>query len=286
MVVAMATFALGDALLKIISLSLPVSQILIITGFAGGVLNLSIICITKTRLFMPELRKMVFLMRSATDMLSALFFVWAIATTPLSSVSAVLQTAPLMITIGAVIVYREAVGSSHWTAIFVGLIGVMLIVRPMSEAYQPSAWLAVLATFFVALRDLFTRAIAAHIPSLTLSTYSSFAAALSGLILLPFGPKFIQPSPYICWLLGGATILGTFANFMLILATRWGDASIIAPFRYTRLVFSILLAVLVMDEQPLWETWIGATMIVVSGCYIFFNERHKIINRTSDKSKA
>ena len=286
MVVAMATFALGDALLKIISLSLPVSQILIITGFAGGVLNLSIICITKTRLFMPELRKMVFLMRSATDMLSALFFVWAIATTPLSSVSAVLQTAPLMITIGAVIVYREAVGSSHWTAIFVGLIGVMLIVRPMSEAYQPSAWLAVLATFFVALRDLLTRAIADHIPSLTISTYSFFAVGLSGLILLPFGPKFIQPSPYICWLLGGATILGTFANFMLILATRWGDASIIAPFRYTRLVFSILLAVLVMDEQPLWETWIGATMIVVSGCYIFFNERHKIINRTSDKSKA
>lgn len=286
MVVAMATFALEDALLKIISLSLPVSQILIITGFAGGVLNLSIICITKTRLFMPELRKMVFLMRSATDMLSALFFVWAIATTPLSSVSAVLQTAPLMITIGAVIVYREAVGSSHWTAIFVGLIGVMLIVRPMSEAYQPSAWLAVLATFCVALRDLLTRAIADHIPSLTISTYSFFAVGLGGLILLPFGPKFIQPSPYICWLLGGATILGTFANFMLILATRWGDASIIAPFRYTRLVFSILLAVLVMDEQPLWETWIGATMIVVSGCYIFLNERHKIINRTSDKSKA
>ena len=286
MVVAMATFALGDALLKIISLSLPVSQILIITGFAGGVLNLSIICITKTRLFMPELRKMVFLMRSATDMLSALFFVWAIATTPLSSVSAVLQTAPLMITLGAVIVYREAVGSSHWTAIFVGLIGVMLIVRPMSEAYQPSAWLAVLATFCVALRDLLTRAIADHIPSLTISTYSFFAVGLGGLILLPFGPKFIQPSPYIWWLLGGATILGTFANFMLILATRWGDASIIAPFRYTRLVFSILLAVLVMDEQPLWETWIGATMIVVSGCYIFLNERHKIINRTSDKSKA
>ena len=73
---------------------------------------------------------------------------------------------------------------------------------------------------------------------------------------------------------------------MLILATRWGDASIIAPFRYTRLVFSILLAVLVMDERPLWETWIGATMIVVSGCYIIFNERHKLINRTGDKSKA
>ena len=286
MVVAMATFALGDALLKIISLSLPVSQILIITGFAGGVLNLSIMCITKTRLFIPELKKMVFLMRSATDLLSALFFVWAIATTPLSSVSAVLQTAPLMITIGAVIVYREAVGSSHWTAIFVGLIGVMLIVRPMSEAYQPSAWLAVLATFCVALRDLLTRAIAEHIPSLTISTYSFFAVGVGGLIILPFGPKFIQPSPYIWWLLGGATILGTFANFMLILATRWGDASIIAPFRYTRLVFSLLLAVLVMDEQPLWETWIGATMIVVSGCYIIFNERHKLINRTGDKSKA
>ena len=79
-------------------------------------------------------------------------------------------------------------------------------------------------------------------------------------------------------LLGAATLFGAFANYMLILATRHGDASIIAPFRYTRLVFSMLLAILVMSEQPSWQTWLGATVILVSGSYIFFNERFQAVN--------
>ena len=286
MVVAMATFALGDVFLKIISISLPISQILIITGFAGGLISLCIVCVTKTRFFMPQVLEKTFLLRSTSDMLSALFFVWAIATTPLSSVSAILQTAPLIITIAAVLVYRETVEVGHWVAILFGFIGVILIIRPMSETYESYAWLAILATFCVALRDILTRAIADDIPSLTISTYSFFAVAIGGVILLPFGPKFLLPSPHLWMLLGAATLLGAFANYMLILATRHGDASIIAPFRYTRLVFSMLLAILVMSEQPPWQTWLGATVILLSGSYIFFKERLRAVNKIRSKTNV
>ena len=128
-----------------------------------------------------------------------------------------------------------------------------------------------------------TRAISDEIPSLTISTYSFFAVAIGGVILLPFGPQFLDPSPHIWMLLGAATLLGAFANYMLILATRHGDASIIAPFRYTRLVFAMLLAMVVMSEQPPWQTWLGATVILLSGSYIFLNERFRAANNTCSK---
>ena len=284
MVAAMATFSFGDVLLKIISLSLPIWQILIITGFGGGVLNFFILCLTKTPFFMPELREKAFLSRTMTDMLSALFFVWAIATTPLSSVSAILQTAPLIITLAAVLVYRETVQLGHWIAILFGFIGVLLILRPTSETYQPYAWLAVFATLCVALRDILTRAIADDIPSLTISTHSFFAVGFGGLIVLPFGAQFMLPSSRLWALLGAATFLGALANYMLILATRHGDASVIAPFRYSRLIFSMLLAIIVMNEQPPWQTWLGAIVILVSGCYIFLTERFQPMNKPCKKT--
>ncbi len=284
MVAAMATFSFGDVLLKIISLSLPIWQILIITGFGGGVLNFSILCLTKTPFFMPELREKAFLSRTMTDMLSALFFVWAIATTPLSSVSAILQTAPLIIILASVLVYRETVNLGHWIAILFGFIGVLLILRPTSETYQPYAWLAVFATLCVALRDILTRAIADDIPSLTISTHSFFAVGFGGLIVLPFGPQFLPPSSRLWALLGAATFLGALANYMLILATRHGDASVIAPFRYSRLIFSMLLAIIVMNEQPPWQTWLGAIVILVSGCYIFLTERFQPMNKPCKKT--
>ena len=268
MIAAMAAFAVEDVLIKMLASSLPISQILIIVGTMTGSFCCVVAVITKTRLLMPELTDTAVIVRFLTDTFATLFFVYALALIPLSSISAIIQAAPLLITLGAIVFFKEKVGIRHWMAIVFGFVGVILILRPGSEAFTPASLLAVVATVFMAARDLSTRLITAQIPTLTISTYSFLGAAIAGVIALPFDGPFSYPNSSKWIHLTTICLVAGLSNFMLILATRHGDASVIAPFRYTRIVFAMILAVFVMHESPPWQTLLGAAIILSSGCYI------------------
>jgi drug/metabolite transporter (DMT)-like permease len=281
MLIAMAGFALEDLFIKLLSLNMPVSQILIILGFSGAFVFLVVAFLTRAPILQRELLNSPVIIRTFCELFAALFFVSAIALTPLSSASSILMTTPLIVTMGAALFFKEKVGWRRWTAVMAGFIGVILILRPGFDSFMPASLLAVIATIFLAVRDLATRAMKIEISTTTVSMYAFLACGVSGFIAMPFYSNMITPSSIEITYLLSATFVGVIGYYSVVLATRDGDISVISPFRYSRLVFAMLLSVIILAERPDSITIIGALIIVVSGIYTFIRE-HRLKQATQN----
>ncbi len=272
MLLAMAGFALEDLFIKLLSSHLPVSQILFILGFSGTAVFLVIALLTHAPILHRDLLNRPVIVRTLCELFAALFFTSAIALTPLSSVASILMTTPLMVTMGAAIFFGEKVGWRRWTAIMIGFFGVLLILRPGFDSFMPASLLAVIATIFLAVRDLATRTMQIDISTTTVSIYAFFAMGISGFIAMPFFSAMVIPSSIEIVYLISAVFVGVIGYYAIVLATRNGDVSVISPFRYSRLVFAMLLSIIILSERPDLLTLSGAAIIVASGIYAFIRE--------------
>ena len=281
MILAMAGFACEDLFIKMLSENLPISEIIIILGFSGSIIFLIIGLLTKAPIFHQGLLTTPVIIRTLCELFGALFFVLAIALTPLSSASAIIQVMPLLVTIGAAIFFKEKVGWRRWTAVFVGFIGVLLILRPAFGSFMPASIFALLGATFLAGRDLATRAIEVKLPSVTISLYAFLAFGVSGIMLIPFSSEMIVPSSKDILFFAGASAFGVIAYYSIVIAARTGEMSVISPFRYSRLVFAMLLSIIVLSERPDILTLLGAAIIVASGVYTFVREN--ILNKPKER---
>jgi len=272
MILAMAGFALEDLFIKLLSSHVPVSQILIILGFSGTTVFLIIALLTHAPILHKDLLNRPVIVRTFCELFAALFFTSAIALTPLSSVASILMTTPLIVTMGAAVFFGEKVGWRRWTAIMIGFFGVLLILRPGFDGFMPASLLAVISTIFLAVRDLATRTMQFEISTTTVSIYAFFAVGISGFIAMPFFSAMVIPSSIEIVYLLSATFFGVIGYYAIVLATRNGDVSVISPFRYSRLVFAMLLSIIILSERPDLLTLIGASIIVISGIYSFVRE--------------
>ena len=272
MILAMAGFAFEDLFIKMLSAHLPISEVIIILGFTGSIVFLIIALLQRAPIFHKDLLNKHVIIRTICELLGAVFFVTAIALTPLSSATAILQITPLLVTIGAVIFFREKVGWRRWTAVFVGFMGVLLIVRPGFEGFMPASIFALLGSLFLAARDLATRAMQVKLASVTIALYAFIAFGISGILIIPFNsPMIIPTSNQIIYFIGASTF-GVIAYYSLVISSRIGEMSVISPFRYSRIVFAMLLAIIILGERPDSLTLIGATIVVASGFYTFIRE--------------
>ena len=281
MILAMAGFACEDLFIKMLSENLPISEIIIILGFSGSIIFLIIGLLTKAPIFHQGLLTTPVIIRTLCELFGALFFVLAIALTPLSSASAIIQVMPLLVTIGAAIFFKEKVGWRRWTAVFVGFIGVLLILRPGFGSFMPASIFALLGATFLAGRDLATRAIEVKLPSVTISLYAFLAFGVSGIMLIPFSSEMLVPSSKDLLFFAGASAFGIIAYYSIVIAARTGEMSVISPFRYSRLVFAMLLSISVLSERPDMLTLLGAAIIVASGVYTFVREN--ILNKPKER---
>jgi len=272
MILAMAGFALEDLFIKLLSSHVPVSQILIILGFSGTAVCLIIAFLTHAPILHRDLLNKPIIVRTFCELFAALFFTSAIALTPLSSAASILMTTPLMVTMGAAIFFGEKVGWRRWTAIIIGFFGVLLILRPGFDSFMPASLLAVIATIFLAVRDLATRTMQIDISTTTVSIYAFLAMGISGFIAMPFFSTMVIPTSIEIVYLISATFVGVIGYYAIVLATRNGDVSVISPFRYSRLVFAMLLSIIILSERPDLVTLSGASIIVISGIYTFIRE--------------
>tara|TARA_B100001996_G_scaffold344157_1_gene299745 strand:+ start:1589 stop:2428 length:840 start_codon:yes stop_codon:yes gene_type:complete len=273
MTLAMAGFALEDLILKILSDFIPISQLMISFGVFAVILLSIVAKIKKVPVIIPNIfsHKLIML-RTSFEMLGAVFFLTAISLIPLSTVSTILQATPLLVTLGAALIFKETVGWRRWSAVFIGFAGVVLIIKPGLDSFQPASLLALLGVIFLSLRDLLTRQITDDIPALAVSIYAFIGVVLGGSALIPFNDNFVMLTTAQWLMMITSTFLGCFAYLFLVLATRSGDVSVIAPFRYTRLIFVLILAALVLNEHPDTLMLIGAVIIIASGCYTFWRE--------------
>ncbi len=273
MVAAMAGFALEDMFLKSVARNLPVGQILMIFG-AGGMIGFAILAARRgERLLHPAIRSPAILLRCGFEVAGRLFYTLAIALTPLSSASAILQATPLVVVMGAALIFGERVGWRRWTAIALGFVGVLIVLQPGLEGFTPLSLLAVLGTLGFAGRDLATRAAPPILSNLQLGIYGFAMMVPTGAALLAVSGGAALPGLADSAGLLAATLIGVGAYYALTAAMRTGEISVVTPFRYTRLVFALMLGALAFGERPDAATILGSAIIVASGIYTLLRAR-------------
>lgn len=273
MVVSMALFAVEDMFLKLAASSLPVGQII----FVSGIFAIPVFWVLARRegrgfLSVQALRPAL-LIRNLGEVIGSLGYVAALAAVPLATVSAVLQATPLAVTLGAALFLGEKVGWRRWTAILLGFSGVLLVVQPGGAAFQPQALWVLVTVAGIAIRDLATRAVPPEISTHQISAWGMTAVALLGLAMMVATGEARLPDASETLSLAGALVFGTSGYWAITAAMREGEVSVVSPFRYTRLVFAMSLGILVFAERPDALTLTGAAIIIGSGLYAFARER-------------
>jgi S-adenosylmethionine uptake transporter len=191
---------------------------------------------------------------------------------PLANVTAILQVLPLTVTLGSALVFKETVGWQRMAAIVVGFIGVMLIVRPGSDGFSVWSIYALIAVLIVTVRDLATRRLSRDVPSMSVTLVTAVAVmAGAGVASLtqPWAPVDVTQAALIA---GSALfILGAYSFSVQVM--RMGDVSFIAPFRYSGLIWALVLGLFVFGHWPDPLTLTGAGIVVASGLFTLYRER-------------
>lgn len=267
MTAAMAGFAVEDMFLKAAARIMPLGQVILIVGLCGmvvfGLMAARLGEAPVPRAFLhPAL-----LIRSGFEVAGRLFYSLAIALTPLSTTSAILQATPLLVVAAAAVLFHERVGWRRWSAVAVGFAGVLIILRPGLEGFSALSLLAVAGMVGFAGRDLATRAAPRVLSNRQLGVAGFAMLALAGALVLAATGGATWPGPRGLGLLAGTAVFAILAYHALTSAMRTGEVSFVTPFRYTRLVFAMVLAVAVFGERPDAMTLLGSALIVGSGIY-------------------
>ncbi len=267
MSVAMALFTLEDMFVKRASVTLPVGEVLVLFGL-GGMAAFALLALrARQGLWHPAVASRLMLVKAGFEMAGRIGYSLGLALIPLSTVSAILQATPLVVVAGAALFFRERVGVRRWAAIGVGFVGVLVILRPGFAGFVPAALWTVLGLLGFAGRDLATRAAPKVLTNFQLGIYGFAALAASGGVLLALTGGGRLPALPELWLVAGAVLFGVTAYWALTAAMRMGEVSVVTPFRYTRLVFALILGMTLLGERPDGWTLLGAALIVASGVY-------------------
>lgn len=275
MTLAMVTFATADSAIKIVSESLPTGQILTGLGAGGALLFAAILRGRGMPLITPHWSHPGVLARNGSEILGTIGIVSALAMIPFSQASAIMQAAPLVVTLGAALFLKEKVGVRRWSVVLLGLVGVLIIVAPNpGDPITAGTLLAVIGMIGLSSRDLCTRFAPSEADNAQLALLAMLATTLAGIGLALY-QQVIWPSPDLreAGLLALMVLSAGLAYFCVTAAMRLGDVSAVAPFRYTRIVFAFTIAVLVFGETLTNRTLLGTALIVVAGLYTLLRER-------------
>lgn len=273
-----ALLTLSDTTVKWVSASLSVGQILFIRSLFLILFIYIFIGISHLRnahsgtsLHIGNWRAQS--LRTLMMILSTFGFVAGLSLLPLADAIAIAFASPLFLTILASLILGEQVGWRRWSAVFIGFIGILIILRPSGESFNWAALLPLGAGLAAAIRDIITRRISATESSLATLHFATIAVMFTGLATAPLGW-----SPLPVEALGLLALAGLFAggaHFLLIETFRWAEASLVAPFKYSTLLWGVLFGFLLWGEIPEREVIIGALLLVVSGLYILRRETRR-----------
>jgi drug/metabolite transporter (DMT)-like permease len=266
MTASMAGFAVEDVFVKAAAQTLPLGQVLLTIGLTGMLVFAGMAARAGEALLPPAFLSRPMLIRCGFEITGRLFYGLAITLTALSTTSAILQATPLVVVAGAALVFGERVSAQRWLAVLVGFLGVLVILRPGSD-FSALSLLAVVGLLGFAGRDLATRAAPKGLSNRQLGALGFAMLATAGAILLLASGGAHVPTGLAPAYLAGGTVFGMLGYHALTYAMRTGEVSAVTPFRYTRLVFAMVLAVAFFGERPDVATWIGAALVVGSGIF-------------------
>ncbi|HSE77138.1 MAG TPA: DMT family transporter [Alphaproteobacteria bacterium] len=273
MTLSMASFIVNDALIKLVGEHMATIQVVFIRGLCAAVLVFAGILIwqpASLRTVAGHAGRLVYC-RAAIDALSTFGYLWALFHLPLPDITAINMSAPLTVTALAVIFLGERVAWRRWTAILAGFVGVLFVIQPTGQGFNWFSVVALMATLLHATRDLMTRFIAGEVPSIVVTLATAVVVTvMAGVALL--GTGWQPVSTIDLALLVGAAVFLIGGYHFIIVAMRSGEASVVAPFRYTAILWSLILGYGVWGDVPNLHASVGIIMLVGSGLYMIRRE--------------
>jgi drug/metabolite transporter (DMT)-like permease len=272
MMAGACAFTVNDMFLKLLGQELGMFQILVLRGIAVIAVFWAMVWHAQVAFASLTRRDQSLLfIRAAAEALAAYLFFHALFNMPLANVTAILQVVPLTVALSACIFLREPLGWRRLSAILVGFLGVMLIVKPGTDTFTVASVSALGCVAMVTLRDLITRIMAPGIPSSVVAFTTAIGVFLFG-VAGAWSETWVMPSAMAWAWLGGAVVFVCLGYFLVIKAMRTGEMTFAAPFRYSGLLAALVLGFLVFSEWPDTLTLIGSTIVVATGVYTLYRE--------------
>ena len=273
MALSMLAFVLNDGLMKAVFDSMSIYQAIFLRGLITVPL-IALLAWHKGELIVsiaPRNRLLVTL-RVAAEVGATVGFLTALKHMPLANVTAILQALPLTVTMAAALFLGEKVGWRRWLAIAIGLAGVLTIIRPGMEGFSVYSIWALVAVGCVTIREIATRKLSADLPSLPVALATAIAIGGLGAVMLPaveWAPVSASALSLIC----GASLAIIGGYLFSVMTIRIGDIGFVAPFRYTAMVWALILGLLMFGEIPDMPTITGTVIIILTGLYLLHRER-------------
>lgn len=272
MMLSMAAFVLNDTFVKLLGAHIPLFEILFLRGLlATGALIMMYWYLNALQWRHSARDWSLMIARSGSEIAAAYFFLTALIHMPIANVTAILQTLPLTVSLGGVLFFKNPIGWRRLLAILIGFGGMMLIVRPGSDGFDIYSIYVLIAVLCVTVRDLTTRAMSKSVPSLFVTLLASLSVTVySGIMVIgaEFTPMTSTDQAYL--IASAIFIIGGYAFSVLVM--RVGDISFVALFRYSAVIWTLLIGFWVFGDWPDELTLLGAAIIALSGGYTMLRE--------------
>lgn len=271
MVIASGLLTVNDAMVKWLAQGYPVGQVMSLRGACVMAIVVAWALLRRKGSTLRVSNWRLQLTRGGLMALSTFLFVTALSLMPLADAIAIAFAGPVIATALAALMLGEQVRWRRWTAIAIGFAGVIVMVRPTPDLVRVVALVPILAAVVGALRDIVTRKMGTggeSTPAIML--ISTAVVTLAGLFTIPLG--WVPVSTGDLGLYFGSALLIAVAQGLMIESFRLGEVGLVAPFKYTSLVWAVLLGLLVWGDVPDWWTWTGSALVVGSGLYIWRRE--------------
>ena len=272
MIAGMGCLTLADLFIKIASQTLPVGQVMFFFGLGSIIVFLGLMRIKGESVWLSPFTNPSVILRNIGDLIAINGMCLALVFVPISTIGAVIQTVPLMVTAAAALFLGEGVGMRRWLAIVIGFLGTLFIIQPGAATFEITTTLVLIAAVGMALRDISTKLVRENFSTLLLSSYTSVLFIISGGVLLIISGGAIVPDIGMIAILAAMIISGSLGFFFTTKAVRLGDVSAVIPFRYTRLLFSVAAGILILGEQINAMMLFGSALTILSGLYIWRRE--------------
>ena len=273
MIGSMACFVVNDACIKAAGQDLPLFQILVIRSIAASIMIWMLArAIGALRWDLPGRDWGWIALRSLAEAAAAYFFLTALINMPIANATAILQVLPLSVTLGAALFLNEPIGWRRMLAIAAGFAGMLLIVRPGPDGFSLYSGYALVAVLCVTARDLAVRKLSSEVPSMTVALIGSMAVLGFSTIMsltIDWQPVSFGSGA----LIAGASLFIIGGYVFSVWVMRMGEVSFVAPFRYTSLVWALIVGLIVFGDWPDGLTLLGAGIVVASGVFTLIRTR-------------
>ncbi len=270
MLVAVFLFGLNSAVGKWLVATYPVGEFMLIRSTLTLILLSPFIWYAGRAPFANAPRPGLQLLRIVFSSAEVAMFFWAVSYLPLADTTTFYLAGPIYVTALSVLLLRERVGWRRWTAVLVGFAGVVIALRPSSSSFTLPALIALSGSVVYALVMITTRALR-ETDDITLMTTYFIGAVVFGAATVPFG--WVTPAPRDILFLGGVACANIMAQFCVIRSLKRASASVVVPYQYTLIIWSVVFGWQMFGELPDGYTIGGAAIIVAAGLYIFWRER-------------